>query len=517
MSRVQIIGYINPICGNDETGVPCDPSLPYSTIDFFYNQQRALNPDAELTAEVQNHLVALNGVFYTFLNVTNPSRNARLSIRGREDESIGLNATSFQIDTDIIIPSGGNNSSIILTGTEFVFQGNYKLNIFDELLDFNNPINRIVFNHEGFTFEDVEYPPSRVFIRQSRSEIQTAVVPTIHWGGILIDINFAILMEILQFNMYYLGSNNLLQINTVVDENLTINYHQSLIDGGSSIGPAGPDDGISPMQIGPSGPTGPTGFTGPTGSRLVETISRTGGTGPTGETGPTGPSLTYNAVANIELNTVEGQIVTVLSETITNSSAIGIKEISEKYKDHPNIYVRRLASKILNDELEPMSLMQGGTVRNRGSGTTFLTNREDLNIVNVNSDDVIPFNGETTQNESEYILQQNNNSINYSGSTFQQGKLINSQVYTHTQFDGSTFLIDNRQNDVIIIIPTGVISNDRYFQYKLLYQTDNIVTIRSPGLINGKKKLILRRDRKCNHGSALLYGFEGKILIMNVY
>ena len=487
MSRVQIIGYINPICGNDETAVPCDPSLPYSTIDFFYNQQRALNPDAELTAEVQNHLVALNGVFYTFLNVTNPSKNARLSIRANPDESILFNAVTLQIDTDILIPEVNNTEGpVVRTGTSFEVQGEYLFNVIDELLNFNNPINRIAFNHDGFTLDDIEYPPSRVFIRQSRSEIRTSLLTT-HEGGIVIDMDFPMLMEIRTDNTYYSDSINTISNNFITDENLNINTH------GSEVGIR---DCITCNQ------------TCPPGYALVKKLQFPG----------LSKAWIWSCQPVVVFDDKTFGTAGAKATMVKNcGEGFDVKMVAEKYKDHPDPQVKKLVNKILNDEMEPMSLIQGGTFKSNDPQNVFLTNDEDISVVNVNCDDVIPFDGESIQKETEYIMQQNSNSINYSGSTFQQGKLINSQVYTHTQFDGTTFLIDNSQHDVTIFIPVGVISNDRYFQYKLLHVSDNKVTIRSSGLVDGKKKLILRRDGKCNHGAAKLYGFEGKILIMNIY
>ena len=487
MSRVQIIGYINPICGNDETAVPCDPSLPYATIDFFYNQQRLLNPDAELTAEVQNHLVALNGVFYTFLNVTNPSKNARLSIRGREDGSILFNAVTLQIDTDILVPEINNTEEpIIRTGTSFEVQGGYRFNVINELLNFNNPINRAAFDHNGFNLDDIEYPPGRVFIRQSRSEIMTTLL-VIHERGIAIDIDFPILMEVLNTNIYYLGNEDQLDKNFVLNENATFNYHSSGV--------------VSPFQE-------PV-FSG------TQCISNP----------PSQESIYSQLSGNITLqgdyaigpNGQSWRFYTELvPQTVQNRSKENRMAFYEKYKNHPDPYVKEMISKMQNGDIPTTRMIQGGTVINKANnGTAFLTNAEDMNVVNVNCDDVVPFEDESVQKQSEYILQQESNSINYSGSTFQQGKLINSVEYTHTQFDGTTFIIDNSQHDVTIFIPIGMISNDRYFQYKLLYQTDNKVIIRSPGLVDGKKKLVLRRDGKCNHGSALLYGFNNTILIMN--
>lgn len=149
-----IVGYINPVGGNDLTGIPNNTALPYKTIDGFYSQQRPLNPDIILTAEVTQGSVSMDLISYSGLVVTNPSKNASLLIKGKIGQTIVLNTTFFAIDPTLLLPKDLSASDVPVIRTEVIFfidNGNM-LVIAEENTDITTPnAERIIFEHTGTT------------------------------------------------------------------------------------------------------------------------------------------------------------------------------------------------------------------------------------------------------------------------------------------------------------------------------------------------------------------------------
>ena len=115
---------------------------------------------------------------------------------------------------------------------------------------------------------------------------------------------------------------------------------------------------------------------------------------------------------------------------------------------------------------------------------------------------VIPFMTDTVQDGSEYALTQNNDSYNNSGSIFRRPVNIIAD-YTLKQFCGNVFLVNASLGDITITIPVGDISKDRVMEFKRTDSTSNSVTIISPGGIDDYKIYKLNICKK--HSGKLPY------------
>ncbi len=478
MSEVtEVAGYINPINGDDSTGLPDDPEFPYKTIDGFYTQQRGINTGI-LTAKVQTGNVFLGIQEYLDFQIIDvagsPTDGALLSIYGSKGKSIHLKQTLWQINTMITLEAdpydGSMDIPVFVVDEGFDFGPNYSLNIDEENADFTKPNkSRDIFNLDGSIT-----PVNICIVSQSRSNIKMNRIGAIFYGGLLFSSNTFEFQEKFPSSNFYQASNNSIFASISADEFSTRLYHQF------------PEDfkkieGKRPLLGGSCNTIG-------------ECVLLSG-------------LVTLTAGLAIAFAAVQGKnFVKDLTKPICTT-------LTFPKSSHPTVIAKTLeVKKRLTQEL-PLITVINGSISSSEDGTAIFTDIEDIQINNLNLQGVKPFMDVSTETKAVFNLQQEFNSQFFSGSIFMRPVLITTN-FTHEQFDGEVFIIDATNNDITITIPIGDISRGRTFEYKRLDKSSHRVIITSPGLIDGLPQIRLS-NRKCKISSIKLYGYNDKILVLN--
>jgi len=486
MSQVsEIIGYIDPIYGDNLTAKPGNSSLSYTSIDFFYNQQRDLDPTVYLTAQIAQSNVSLDLIEYVSLLVTNPARNAKLTITGLPNDSIKLVLINLQIDTDLIIPVGGGNLPIIQTGISFIFDNDYSLNIIEASPNFSNPWpQRTIFDHNSLI------APSIVVIRQSGSKIVMSRSGDVHFGGVLVDIDSPSSAEFVPDSCYHQASIDTIALNITFRENASYKIHPRLVPKKSN-GECDYDFALTKAKLARSiffsiitvGIWLVVAGVGDSVHAIIQSVNKC-------------PSL--RSGKEVSLNKLLRQKC--------------LKHISNT--THPKIL--SMSKYILSqlDDGGKISQIQGGTVSGNGPGKLYLTDDPTVQINDINLVNCEPFTTSEIAGVTEFNMKLQNNSYYNTGSIFRRPFVI-TKDYTHTQFDGEIFLVDlsNCGTDIVITIPAGDVSNNRVFEYKRIDESHRRVIIKS---INIKIPLDNKFcDCKIKRSAYVkLIGYNDKIIIM---
>lgn len=159
----DIVGYIGerPPCIPPDCPPPGpalnDPRRPYATIDEFYNEFRPLYPAEILTAQLIGGNYQMNREEYIGLIVTNPAKNATVTIPGRIGETVLLSLVRFSADLTVVLPKDLRpiEDVPVIRTSIFLFDLGYSLTIseVDGTDTYKDGLNtkRIIFEHTDIT------------------------------------------------------------------------------------------------------------------------------------------------------------------------------------------------------------------------------------------------------------------------------------------------------------------------------------------------------------------------------
>ena len=476
----EIAGFIDPIVGDDATGQPDNPEFPYQTIDGFYTSQSP-SPTGILTAKVQTGNVFLGLKEYINLQVVDisgsPNAGAILTIFGQKGVFIHFDSVFLQINTEVTLEADPDDGTmdlpVFVIDNDFAFGPGYFLDILEQNNDFATPNRaRDIFNFDGLT------KPATADISQIGSDVVVNRNGAIFFGGTLFNSNTFAKEEKFPATNFYQSSVNSVFASIVADEPSNLIYHQF-----------------------------PTGLSG-----IIE---------PLAQADP--PTRSCNTPTQIGV--ISGLLVLIPGVSIAISAAFGEDILAyvalprcTAPPTFPAISNPKVAAKArevqrLIEQGLPTVTVTGGSITASETGPVYFTDIKGVQINNLNLKQVEPFLDDATEEAATFNLQQEFNSQFNSGSIFRRPNIITAD-YTHTRFDGEIFLIDATNNDIIVIIPNGPISNNRLFEYRRLDKTEHKVTITSPGKIDDFSRIRLANE-ECHLNYLRLFGLEDRIIVLS--